>query len=284
MSQRLPRRWSFARLPCLLGAALALVAPVAWGDGFAEVVEIPLPGPLTGQGPRWAGEQVEVPLVSGIARTGWQPGATPEILKAAEGNPLPLSERWVLSPDGRYRARIDSRGRIETQRACRRCKRGWKRDWRARLPAASIVPPAIDNRFVYVGTLDNRAYALKRRNGHRVWFADLGRRVMRPLVVSGSNEEGSEPLLLVLPGAGDRLLALATADGAERASYELSDGGSLVGGALPTPDGHILVAKQGYRRERAGLLVLALGGEQPDESMPYNEPSEQRGEPQTTDR
>lgn len=211
--------------------------------------ELALPGPLE-QGPRRSDSRLCLGSASGpISVTLDPPAFEVEASCAAPPQP-PAAERWSLSAEGDYRARIDERGRVELQRACSRCRKGWKTRWKLRLPATAEMPPVVGAERVFVGTLDNRVYALRRSNGHRDWQADVEARVRRPLaLVDGS--------LLVVPGNGERLLMLAAPDGSQRYSWSAPAATTIVGAPALLPDGRLAVALQGYAAESARLALFA---------------------------
>jgi hypothetical protein len=141
-------------------------------------------------------------------------------------------------------------------------------------------------RRVFFGALDNRVYSVKRKNGHRVWAADVGGRVSGALVLWSARPAGEDDprpgapgpaAILVVPDRRNRILALDPLSGTEVASFTLPDPESrLVGVPVKTPDGRIVAATQKYAPTDASLLVLQLDPvvPAPDETapVPYNEP------------
>jgi hypothetical protein len=245
--------------------------------------EVALPGPLPGAAPRLVGERIEIDVAGAVASTGWAAGAPLVLRDARAAEPVPPDSPWVEDPRGRYRTRPLPDDRILTQRRCKRCRKGWHRAWKARVPGASQSPPALGEQRVYVGSRDNRVYALRLRNGHRVWTADLGERLSKPLVLWSPRElavEAQEPeqplrLLLVVPAAGSRLIALDARSGRVVAEHRLEEAeGELVSAPLTTPDDRVVVARQSYARAEASLLVFQLEpqlDEAPSgEALPYN--------------
>jgi hypothetical protein len=226
---------------------------------------IPLPGPLPGGALRADGDRVLVPVAGGIVAADVAGRSAPELVAAPPGEP-PGEAQWAVDADGRQRFAVRD-GRLVAQRRCERCSRGWRRSWRVRIPGDRHALPLPHEQSVFAGGLDNRVYALRQRNGHRLWTADVGGRISRPLVLwQGSLpalEAGEGPLeldlVLVVPDHGARLLALEAETGRRVASIDLSDAeGSLVGVPLVTSDGHIVAARQRYAEGEADLLVWDL--------------------------
>jgi hypothetical protein len=239
---------------------------------FLLAAQIPLPGPLPAAGPRARGELIEIPVAGGTVVTRAEEDATPEFVSPSE---LADADRdaspWVQDERGRFRYGATPNGAIEAQRKCRRCKAGWKKRWRLRVTGQTLAPPLVRGRFVYFGSLDNRVYCVKARNGHRVWVADVGARVSSPVVgwsgtVDLPSANGGAPsardlaLILAVPDGGSELIALDGDSGQQVAVVRLGDGdGKLVGGPLATPDGRIVVALQEYAATSASLMVYRLG-------------------------
>ncbi len=229
---------------------------------FKVVADIPLPGPLPGPGPRLVGDRIEIPVAGGMATTRWVADAEPVLeLETAHELPTPEgSSDWVEAPDGRFRARTEPGGRISMQKRCPRCRDGWRSRWKLRMPGSTPAPPLLTEKRVYVGTMDNRVYALTRRNGHRAWATDVEDRVARPVVLwQGVGDAKGFEAILVLPGSGSRLIALDAQTGLRVADFELSEaGGRLRSTPLATPDGKIIVARERYKATEASLIVLQL--------------------------
>ena len=172
-----------------------------------------------------------------------------------EGSP------WVEREDGKLRFRVEPEGFVRAEKSCRRCKRGWKKKWKLRLPAAAEAPPVTVGKLVCVGALDNRVYCLKARNGHRRWTADVGGRVSQPLVHWPGPPEAEErrgALLAVLEG-GSSLALLGAEDGKTIGSLEFGAAeGKIVDVPLAAPDGRLVLARQGYADSDAVLAVYRL--------------------------
>ena len=221
---------------------------------FSLLAEIPLPGPLPGDGPRLRGDLIEIGVAGGTVVTRPVPDATPQLIDSAFGRDPTVS--WVTDERQRTRFRSVPGGALEAQKSCRRCKTGWKRSWRLRVPGNTLVPPLVADRRVYIGALDNRVYSLKARNGHRVWTVDIGGRISTPLMLWRGEIPQPTPqdplatreltLILAVPASGSEMVALEGQGGRQVASMRLPEGGGkLVSGPLATPDGTVVVARQG---------------------------------------
>ncbi len=232
--------------------------------------EIPLPGPLPGHSPRLRdGELVSIAVAGGSVVADVATRAAPVRVEEPAGRlPPETGSAWVPDSEGRWRYRAGPSGSLEAERRCRRCKAGFKRGFKLRVPGRTVAPPLVVGRRVYFGTLDNRLYCIKARSGHRVWLADVGGRVSAPLASWSGRLEGSAPrelsAIVVVPDSGARLVAIESERGVEVASLRLGDGeGQLVGGALATAAGRIVVARQKYAETEASLLVYRLSEPQP---------------------
>jgi len=269
--------------------------PVTPRLSFIVLNDIPLPGPLPEGGPRLLDDRVRIPVAGGVVVTAWSEDAEPELLEEASEEEPPAdsaSPEWALDPMGKYRAGIQPGGRLITQKRCGGflC-RGWKRAWRLRVPGVTSVPPLITENRVYFGAKDNLVYSLRKKNGHRVWSADLGQRVstrlilwdgevVTPLELADDDPEAPQRFraILVRPDRGAELIALDARNGSVAATFQLeADGGKLKGLPLSTPDGRILLAREKYNATEASLLVLALS-----RSAPPPEPGDEETEPDPT--
>jgi outer membrane protein assembly factor BamB len=84
-------------------------------------------------------------------------------------------------------------------------------EWRWRIGAAVIGPPAVDERHVYVTALDNQIRALDRRSGAQRWRQPLpARPVAGPVAVDGA---------VFTPCLAPQVLALRAADGTVLGQY-----------------------------------------------------------------
>jgi hypothetical protein len=240
---------------------------------FRVASEIALPGPLPGPGPRLVEGVLFTPVAGGTAASGWEGDAeivlTPTPLPDEPGNAE--NPIWSVAPDGRIRVSVMESGHLLAQKRCKRCRSGWRKKWKLRLAGDVAANPLVTVDRVYFGALDNRVYALKRKNGHRVWEVDVQGRASRELKrwrgtlrAAGRAQDRpweGEPLdvLLVVPGHGTELVALDAGNGAKVASYQLGDGeGRLIGSPVLTPDGKIVLARQKYAPEDASLMVFDL--------------------------
>jgi len=239
---------------------------------FRVEAELPLPGPLADPGPRIVDGRLTIPVGGGAARAVWTGGdAAPRIEPVAGGDVAleagPDEPAAGYAPDGGFRVRALPRGRLVAERRCPRCRGGWNRVWRLRVPGSDFAPPLVTGRTVYFGATDNRVYAVRRRNGHRLWDVDVGGRVLRPLVlwqghVPAAPEPGVAPevieLLLVVPWDGAAVLALEARTGHVAATFEAGEDRTLVGAPVSLDDGRVAVARQSYDASEAALLVLAF--------------------------
>ena len=237
---------------------------------FSLVAEIPLPGPLPGDGPRLRGDLVEIGVAGGTIVTQPVPDATPQWIDSASGSdPDPSPVGWVTDERAHTRFRSVPGGVLEAQKSCRRCKTGWKRSWKLRIPGNTLLPPLVADRRVYIGGLDNRVYSLKARNGHRVWTVDIGGRISTPLMLWRGEIPKPTPedplatreltLILAVPASGSQMVALESQGGRQVASMRLPEGGGkLVSGPRATRDGKVVVARQQYAESEASLMVYRL--------------------------
>ncbi len=239
---------------------------------FRLAVDIPLTGPLTGEALRLEGDgSIAVPVEDGVAIVAPDRSAGIRVV-ATDGAPEASDEPspWVEEPESKRRFRSLSTGHVVGQKCCGLLRRGWHRIWRLRVPGGTAVPPLTSPGRVYVGALDNQIYGLRSKNGHRLWTADVGRRVSRPLALwegmlplvrpDGTLTDAREArLVLALPDGGNRLLALDARTGRKVAVFELPEGqGRMVGSPIVTPAGLVAVARQRYTASEASLIVLDL--------------------------
>jgi outer membrane protein assembly factor BamB len=232
--------------------------------------ETPLPGPLSGGAMRVLDGRVEIPVANGIARVDWAGGGEVEVV----GAPPPAKDatEWAVAPgDGRHRARVLDDGRLLLEKRCVRCRRGWRRAWKARLGGSAGALPVFSQTGVLVGAMDNRIYCLMRKNGHRVWTADLSSRLSSPLALLTTDSEPSKEggsasgpsdreFLVVVPDDGSALVVFEPHSGLRVASFRApGELWRLIGPPATTPDGRVVVLRQhGYRTAEAGLLVFDL--------------------------
>jgi hypothetical protein len=235
--------------------------PALPGLSFRLLHDIPLPGPLPGPGATLAGDEIEIDVAGGRVATGWQAGAVPRIIDPpAEADAA--AERWSVAPDGLFRCTALLSGRILCQKRCFECRKEWRKKWKLRVAGKGLPLPLVTEKRVYYGAYDNRIYAVKRKNGHRVWETDLPDRTSRTLERWLGGSGGDEPemeMILLIPDDRRTIIALDSETGARVATFELpSSGGLFVGAPLVTKDHKIVVASQKYSAEEASLLVLEL--------------------------
>ena len=259
---------------------------------FDLLEEIELEGPLAPSGVRRAGDHVEVEAADGTAVFSWAADHSLTRVDAAPGTAEELP--YGISPDGKVRAVTRADGFIVAEKHCASCGKRWKKKWRIRAPGDEFARPVVTDRRVFYGTTDNRVFAVKRRNGHRVWAADIPGRVVRPLelvrvqappeLVARGKSKGSSlwlDLILVVPASGRTLIALDARNGERVASFDLEEDEMLVGAPLAR-DGHVVVARQKYEANDAALLVFRLspaGPFPPEETAPAAEPQASGGAP-----
>ena len=234
--------------------------------------DIPLPGPLPGEGPRLVDQTIEIPVANALAVTDWVEGAQPQLRPARPTQATSAdSVSWIEDPQGRFRYQARPEGRIVAQKRCKSCALGWKQVWSLRVGGSTLGTPLVTDQRIYFAALDNRVYSVKRKNGHRVWAVDIGHRISaslslwRPTLDDARQLEGAPPaLLLAVPDDGSELLALSLENGATAASFQVQNGDTLVGTPITTPDGRIVVARQRYAPTQASLLVLKIVGPIPE--------------------
>lgn len=252
---------------------------------FKPAGEIPLPGPLASR-EAWAADgSAEVPLASGVARVAPAAGERPLV---APGVPPPpeASDAWVLAPGGRRRYRTTPEGIVEAEKRASH-RRRWKLRWRIVAPNSTLAPPLLlGPRLCYPG-LDDRVTCVRASNGHRLWTADLGDRLSRPIAawppMIGTTPEAARhdrvvegEVLLVVPDAGAAIVALDAYDGSRVASYDLPAAqGHFVSPPLVFRKGRIAVVRKGYAEDEVALTLFDLVPAPPSpagapSAVPYN--------------
>jgi hypothetical protein len=226
---------------------------------LAERRRLDVPGPLPGAGPRVRGAEIRLAVAGGEAVLALVGEPALRIENAA--GDLPADDGWVVAADGAFRARAVP-GRVEAERRCRKCRTGWKRDWRLRLAGSLPSRPLVTADRVFVGAFDNRVYALRRGNGHRVWDTDVGGRVSTALSwrPSSPGAEGAPvpDLVVAIPDDGSKVAALDAVSGRIAATASPPVDAWFVPPAVVTGDGQIVVALQHYELSAASMLVLAV--------------------------
>ncbi len=235
---------------------------------FRIVSEIPLPGAPTGRGATVDGARLLVPVEGGVAIVSLGPPASAVLAEA--GTLLPGADpEWIVSEDGRFRFRSLPEGGIEAQKLGRWFRK-WRKEWRLRVPSATIAPPSVRGPRVFFGSADNRVYGVRRKNGHRLWATDLDDRITHPLAiwhgtveapVAGKSGPKTQPfdveLVLAIPDGGGSIVGLDAYDGSRLATFEVTaDGGMLATAAAVLEDGRIAVARTSYAAGGASLLLF----------------------------
>ncbi len=232
--------------------------------------EIPLPGPLPA-GPLRVDDargEVRLAVAGGLAVVHPESG----LIRLEPDGEAPTPPRgetpgvsaWVETPDGRRRFRTHDRGRVEAQRACRSCRKVWRRSWRRRIPAGAAAEPLVLLDRLFVGGLDNQLYALRNRNGHRLWSVDLGQRLTRTptlwqgLIPVPQPLEPSTELVLLVPDDGRSILVFEPRTGRRIARYRLGETEGRVTGPARAVGRRIVAPRQRYLEDQASLLVFTL--------------------------
>jgi len=246
---------------------------------IVSVEQIELPGPLV-SGPRLVDGMIEVHTSKGLVRTAWTAGAVPAINPAGKPPAEPAPPEWAVSADGTHRSRPLDHRILMVQKACPSCATGWRRRWRLRVAGLAQVSPVVTKRRVYYGSADNQVYGVRRKNGHRAWVTPVDGRVLRPMAL-WVDQASATAALLVIPEPGSELVVLDAVGGRPSFTYRLPrEDERFVGPAVSTPDGRIVLARQGYSPSDAGLVVLEIGRRPQETAQPgaipvtgYNPPT-----------
>ncbi|MBZ5640901.1 MAG: PQQ-like beta-propeller repeat protein [Acidobacteriia bacterium] len=233
---------------------------------FKLLVEVPLPATPTGRALTLDQGWLGVPVDGGTARVDLsEPAAAILADEAPAGGEAPSG--WVLSPDGRHRVRTLPAGQVECEKLGA-MRRRWKTTWSLRVPGATLAPAILSAQRVIFGSADNQVYCVRRKNGHRLWAADLEDRISSPLAAwrgvvmpapppKGKSTPVNVEMVLVVPDGGASLIGLDVYDGSRLATFEVpSDKGMLATAPLVLPDGRIAVARKGYASGGAALLLV----------------------------
>lgn len=199
------------------------------------------------------------PIDGGVATDVEDPAALVERL---------FGDGWVVGGCKRkLRFRFDDDGVLHAEKRSRSAS-AWSAKWKLRFPGTDSGPPLTVGGRLYVGMSDNRVYAVKARNGHRLWARDLGARAVRPMAAwAGSLPARTDPgaemvdvdLVLIVRGDGVSAEALDPHDGKTVGTF--SPGGRddrLQGGPVVLPDGRVAVIRRGWRPGDVELLVLEV--------------------------
>lgn len=242
---------------------------------FELLGEVKLPGPLP-EGPMVLEDgRLRLAVAGGTAWVEPRPDATAEIqgADAAIGGvaaPMATDDGWVLSPDGELRFRIDDDGRIRAQHRSRWSRDGWRKAWTIKAPRAVATPPLVLGPRLFFAGMDDRIYAVRADNGHRLWAVDVGERVSRPLtrwsgiipaIDARTRKVRPETLdvLLVVPDSGDAIDALDAWDGTIVGRFPVpAADGWLTSPPVVVGETSVAVARQGYVPEEAALALFAL--------------------------
>jgi hypothetical protein len=231
------------------------------------VLEVPIPGPLAGTAMAVDGNTVRVPVHDGYVLVDFGKSDEP-VVSRIETEPAKPEEDdgWVLAgKKNQRRFRTEPQGRIVAQKRSSSRSSVWKRRWDLKTPGSTPAPPLLVGKSILFGCSDNRVYALKARNGHRLWYQDLGHRIVFPLVHwRGLLGPLKYDLVLVVPHPGRSIRALDPFDGKSLARFRLGQGDAedvedeVVSYPAILPDGRIVLAVQKYRSEEAVLQVLRM--------------------------
>ena len=248
-----------------------------------KVREIPIPGPLAGGSMVVDGNRVLVPVNGGYVQVDLTDRDHPVWTEMAGEPPSRADDSgWVLTGrKKRYRFRTEPSGHVVAQKRPSARSAVWKRRWHLKTPGGTPAPPLLVGKALLFGCTDNRVYALKARNGHRLWFQDLGQRVLVPLVHwRGALGPNDHDLILVIPHPARSIRMLDPFDGKSLAGFRLGDGegqeteDEFASHPAVLADGRIVLPVQKYSSEEAVLLVLqpTVQARKADEGrkMPYN--------------
>lgn len=224
-------------------------------------MEIPLPGPLRTGPLDFEEGRLRVGVPGG--RLILEPGedASPVLEPTVAIEDPPRGRQWeVGGRKGKRRFRTEDGGLLRAQKRSASRPTGWRNLWKVRIPGETLSRPVVIGKRVFVGSTDSRIYALRLRNGHRIWARDYGDRLILPISHWIGEIDGQTfDLLLAVPAGKRSLLVIDPFDGTVVASYSLpGDGEKFVSSAVPVDQGRIAIARQKYLQTEAGLLVLDL--------------------------
>lgn len=252
---------------------------------FAVVGEIALAGPVTATDAWSDGDSVAVPLASGVVRVPPSLGAAP-VKSEASTPPEDPHGGWIVSSEGTHRYRTTAEGLVEAEHYSKWRKR-WTRSWRIVTPNSTPAAPLlIGPRLCYAG-LDDRVTCVRASNGHRLWTADLGDRLSRPLArwpsatpshvsASRSDRAVEGDSLLVVPDDGESLVALDAYDGRRLATYKAPSFSRIVSGPMVFSEDRIAAVRTGFEESDVAVVLLRLEPVTTSEApapIPYNDGS-----------
>jgi hypothetical protein len=263
---------------------------------FRLVAEQPLPGPLPEGGPRLTAQGIVIAVADGWVLLPLD-GAG-----AARPTDAPPSRddrggagAWVEDARGTRRFQADPTGWLRAEKRCRRCDRGWRAAWKLRVGGIAAAAPLVVAKRVCYGSTENRVFCVRGRSGHRVWGIEVDGRATEPLVLwrgampapvgSGKAPPRNAEAVLVVLEQGAELVALALDDGLKIGRLALgAERNRLVGVPVVTPEGRIVVARQGYAEADAALLFYELAAPRPEELPADEAPSEDETAPALSER
>jgi hypothetical protein len=256
---------------------------------FERVSSVPLPGPLPAA-PLALREHAVVVAVAG----GWASVALDDPTPTLGATPPtpPDPRAWVLADDGKQRYRVSDDGRVLlSETASRFARDGWSHAWKIRVASTIAAAPLVVGRRLCFATAGDEVVCLRGDNGHRLWSADVGSRVTRPLELwrgtlpiwnRRTNRVTQEALevLIAVPDRGDAVLALDAWNGDVLATETLTAAeGWLVTGAKVVGPADVAIARQGYADEDGALLLYRLAspeqrpGPDANPDVSYNPPA-----------
>jgi hypothetical protein len=256
---------------------------------FERIASVPLPGPLPRVELAIRDHAVLVAVEGGFATVPLDdPAPALGAVPPAPSEPA----LWIVSEDLKLRYRVLEDGRtLLAEKASRLARDGWRRAWRIRAASAIPAPPVLVGRRLCFATAGDEVSCLRADNGHRLWAADVGSRVTRPLELwqgtlpiwnRRTNRVTQEPLdvLIAVPDRGDVLIALDAWDGGVLATETLTSAeGWLVTGARVVGPAEVAIARQGYVDEDGALLLYRLAspeqrpGPDANPDVSYNPPA-----------
>ena len=231
------------------------------------VLEVPIPGPLAGTAMEVDGNSLRVPVHGGYVLVDLSASGEP-VVTLVEAEPAEPGEDggWILAgKKKRHRFRTEPEGRIVAQKRASSRSSAWRRRWDLKTPGSTPAPPLLVGKSLLFGCSDNRVYALKARNGHRLWYQDLEHRILFPLVHwRGRIGDEEHDVVLVVPHPGRSIRVLDPFDGKSLARFRLGQGNAqdtedeVVSYPAILADGLIVLPVQKYRSEEAVLQLLRL--------------------------